>query len=91
MMRETPHSNGNGNGNGWKTYFLGILLAATVGLTGIAWGGHEKRLADLESAKFGERLVSVEVQESTTRDLLERVIRQLDRMEERQLRQAPRP
>lgn len=87
-----PERNGS-HGNGWKTWLLAALLTIVMGLTGGAWAGHERRLTKIEDngsvpASVLERLATVEAQAQSTHELLDRISRQLDRMEQRQLNQA---
>lgn len=81
------------NGNGWRSFLLSFLVVITIGLSSLAWSGHEHRLQAIEEhgsvpASVLERLATVEAQAQSTHELLERMTRQLDRIEQRQLNQA---
>lgn len=87
-----PERNGQ-NGNGWKTWVLGILVTIVIALSSIAWSGQERRIINIEEhgavpASVLERLATVEAQAQSTHELLDRITRQLDRIEQRQLNQA---
>lgn len=81
------------NGNGWRSWLLSFLVVITIGLSSLAWSGHERRLGKIEDdgavpTSVYERLRAVEEQEKSTHELLEQMTRQLDRIEQRQLNQA---